>query len=53
MSKFFAYLPQFLLKKKADRISENAKGKLLNYTELEKSEYLTPTEYDISIEERK
>ena len=44
---------QYLLKKKAERISENAKGKLLIYTDLYKSEYLTPTDNDISIEDRK
>ena len=32
---------QYLVEKKEDRISENAKEKLLIYTELEKSEYLT------------
>ena len=40
---------QYLLNKKGERISENGKGKLLNYTELERSEYLTPTENDFSI----
>ena len=44
---------QYLLKKKAERISENAKGKLLIYTELEKCEYLTQIEHDFSIEDRK
>ena len=44
---------QYLLNKKGERISKNAKGKLLNYTELERSEYLTPTENDFSIEDRK
>ena len=35
---------QYLLKKKAKRISENAKVKILNYIDLDKSEYLTPTD---------
>ena len=33
--------------------TENAKGKLLEYGQLEKSEYLTPIESDFSIEETK
>ena len=44
---------QYLLKKKGERISENANGKLLIYKELERSEYLTTTENDFSIEDRK
>ena len=40
---------QYLVKQKADRISENAKGKVLIYSELEKSEYLTPIESELSI----
>ena len=44
---------QYLIKKKADRISENAKGKLLIYTDLEKSEYLTPIESELSIQDKK
>ena len=44
---------QYLLKKKAERISENAKGKMLEYTDLEKREYLTPIDYDFSIGDKK
>ena len=40
---------EYLMDKKAARKSENAKGKLLEYEHLEKSEYLTPLEYDLYI----
>ena len=39
--------------RKVARKSENAKEKLLEYEKLEKSEYLTPIELDLSIEEKK
>ena len=43
----------YLMEKKAARKSDNARGKLLEYSVLEKSEYLTPIEHDFSIEEKK
>ena len=43
----------YLMEKKAARQSDNARGKLLEYSVLEKSEYLTPIEHDFSIEEKK
>ena len=44
---------QYLLKKKEARNSENAKGKLLIFSDFEMSEYLITKEYDFSIEEKK
>ena len=44
---------QYLLKKKEGRTSENAKGKILVYNELEMREYLSTKENNISIEEKK
>ena len=44
---------QYLLKKKVGRNSENAKGKLLIFSDFEICEYLTTKEYDFSIEEKK
>ena len=44
---------QYLLNKKAGRISENAKGKLLEYNDLEMSEYLYTKENNFSIDEKK
>ena len=43
----------YLLQKKSDRKSENAKGKHLVYHEFQIAEYLCPSEADIPIEERK
>ena len=43
---------QYLLNKKAGRISENAKGKLLEYNELEMSEYLCTKENNFQLKKR-
>ena len=43
----------YLMNKKKSRNSDRAKGKYLEYNELEMSEYLTPIDHDISINERK
>ena len=44
---------EYLLDKKLSRNSERAKGKLLEYCDFEMSEYLTPIDHDISIDDRK
>ena len=44
---------KYLLNRKSSRNSDRAKGKLLEYSDLEMSEYLTPLDQDISINERK
>ena len=44
---------EYLLKKKEERKSDNAKGKYLVYEQLEMAEYLTPIEEDLSISEKK
>ena len=41
------------MEKKAARKSDNARGKLLEYSVLEKSKYFTPIEHDFSIEDKK
>ena len=43
----------YLISRKESRTSENSKGKLLKYSKLEMAEYLTATDIDISIAERK
>ena len=43
----------YLIRKKNERTSEHAKGKYIQYDELKMSEYLCPSEINISIDERK
>ena len=43
----------YLLEKKENRKSDNAKGKLLKYDYFEIAEYLSPQEENITIEEQK
>ena len=43
----------YLLNKKENRKSENAKGRLLQYNEFSMADYLNPNEEHISIEEQK
>ena len=43
---------QYLMKKKDSRNFENAKGKLLSYSTLIMSQYLTPKETEMSIYEK-
>ena len=42
-----------LTNRKEERKSKISKGRILNYSELKMQEYLTPTNTDISIEEKK
>ena len=42
-----------LLDRKENRKSDHAKGKLLNYTEFELAEYISPKDENITIEEQK
>ena len=44
---------EYLLEKQGSRNSEHAKGKLLSYDELKMAEFLSPSQVDISIEEKK
>ena len=44
---------EYLIKKKGGRTSDNAKGKYLKYESLEMAEYLSSSEEDMSISEKK
>ena len=44
---------EFLLEKKGSRNSEHSKGKLLSYNEMKMADFLSPSQVNISIEEKK
>ena len=44
---------EYLLEKKGSRNSEHAKGKLLSYNEMKMADYLSPSQVNISIQEKK